>query len=104
LQAHFETIPHLDLSDGDLDDEVGDHVNDLIEKLDERIAGTLATTTPGVIGQVRLLERSDERNADPQIADGVVATLTASISAGIERPAGRAELVGFGAPEEGGAA
>jgi hypothetical protein len=57
-----------------------------------------------VIGQVRLLERSDERNADPQIADGVVATLTASISAGIERLAGRAELVGFGAPEEGGAA
>jgi hypothetical protein len=53
---------------------------------------------------VRLLERSDERNADPQIADGVVATLTASIGAGIQRLAGRAELVGFGAPEEGGAA
>jgi hypothetical protein len=53
---------------------------------------------------VRLLERSDERNADLQIADGVVATLTASISAGIGGLAGRAELVGFGAPEEGGAA
>ena len=72
--------------DGELDDNLGNHADDLIKKLDDRFGGTVATTPAGLIGQVRLLaERYDGKADGRWIADNLVATLTASINAGIER-------------------
>jgi hypothetical protein len=68
----------------DLDDYLSDHVHRLIEDLDERIAQTVATTLPGLVGQVvRLAEHNGGIGCD--MDRSYFASLGATINAGIER-------------------
>jgi hypothetical protein len=82
-------IDAADAADAEVTERSSDRFYSLIGRLDDQIAGLVATSAAGIIGQVRILREIDGANTfNTDRADDCTDELFSSIAAGIQQLAG----------------